>query len=146
MIAQQRADTAYKIRAERGRLLFRSLDTEKAASSRRTPPPNLVGAVRNLARGLNVGGDAGDFFADHQFVDVVGAFVGENAFEVVHVAHDAVIVHFPSSLILPTCSASNWPFTISVIIQANFSCTSWCEAIGLLANCLRVFAYCSAVS
>src|SRR5260370_2106223 len=44
-------------------------------------------------RELDVGGDAGDFFADHQFVNVVGAFVGENAFEIVHVAHDAVVVH-----------------------------------------------------
>src|SRR5580704_6102714 len=41
---------------------------------------------------LHVGGDAGDALADHQLVNVVGAFVGEDAFEVVHVAHDAVIV------------------------------------------------------
>src|SRR5882762_5920592 len=43
-------------------------------------------------RGLDVGGDAGDFFPDHQFVDVVGAFIGVHAFQIVHVAHDAVIV------------------------------------------------------
>ena len=51
---------------------------------------------RLLARckfvGLDEGGDAGDFFADHQFVDVVGAFVGVDGFEIVHVAHDAVVV------------------------------------------------------
>src|SRR5216684_3388675 len=41
---------------------------------------------------LNEGGDAGDALADDQLVDVVGAFVGEDALEVVHVAHDAVIV------------------------------------------------------
>src|SRR5258707_7003236 len=40
----------------------------------------------------NVGGYAGDFFADDELVDVVGAFVGEDGFEIVHVAHDAVIV------------------------------------------------------
>src|ERR1700674_4875205 len=52
----------------------------------------------------------------------------------------------PLSFSRPTCSASNWPFTISVIIHANFSCTSWCDAMGLFANCFRVFAYCNAVS
>src|SRR5262249_27058484 len=36
--------------------------------------------------------DAGDFFADYEFVDVVGAFVGVDGFEIVHVAHDAVVV------------------------------------------------------
>src|SRR5215831_12500034 len=36
--------------------------------------------------------DAGDALADHQLVNVVGAFVGVDAFEIVHVAHDAVIV------------------------------------------------------
>src|SRR2546427_355003 len=38
-------------------------------------------------------GDARDALADHQFVDVVRSLIGGNAFEVVHVPHDAVIVH-----------------------------------------------------
>src|SRR5258707_15279398 len=42
--------------------------------------------------GSHKGGNAGDFFSDSEFVNVVGAFVSVNAFEVVHVAHDAVIV------------------------------------------------------
>src|ERR1700737_961216 len=41
---------------------------------------------------LHEGGDAGDALADYELVDVVGAFVGGDAFEVVHVAHDAVVV------------------------------------------------------
>src|SRR5579859_152224 len=42
--------------------------------------------------GLHKGGNAGDFFSDYEFVNVVGALVGKDAFEVVHVAHDAVVV------------------------------------------------------
>ena len=45
-----------------------------------------------LAETLTECGDAGDAFADDQFVNVVGAFVGVYAFEIVHVAHDGVIV------------------------------------------------------
>src|SRR5712671_6148116 len=41
---------------------------------------------------LHEGGDAGDAFAYYELVDVVGAFVGGDAFEIVHVAHDGVIV------------------------------------------------------
>src|ERR1700730_14611884 len=41
---------------------------------------------------LDKGGDAGYAFADYEFVDVVGAFVGGDTFEVVHVAHDGVII------------------------------------------------------
>src|SRR5713226_10674986 len=39
------------------------------------------------------GGNAGDLLTDHQTMDVVRAFVGVHRFQVVHVAHDAVIVH-----------------------------------------------------
>ncbi len=35
----------------------------------------------------------GYFFADHQRVDVVCAFVGLHGFQVAHVAHDRVFVH-----------------------------------------------------
>jgi len=35
---------------------------------------------------------------------------------------------------------------ISVIIQASFSCTSWCEAMGRSSNCLRKTVYWRAVS
>jgi len=41
---------------------------------------------------LDERGDASDPFPDDQLVNVVRAFIGENAFEIVHVAHDAVIV------------------------------------------------------
>ena len=37
--------------------------------------------------------DAGDSFTDDQLVYVVGAFVGEDGFEIVHVAHDGIVVH-----------------------------------------------------
>src|SRR5882762_7239906 len=37
-------------------------------------------------------GDAGYALADDEFVDVVRTFVGGDAFEIVHVAHDGVIV------------------------------------------------------
>src|SRR5712671_6171824 len=37
-------------------------------------------------------GDAGYALADYELMDVVGAFVGGDAFEIVHVAHDGVIV------------------------------------------------------
>src|SRR5262249_26275434 len=39
------------------------------------------------------GGDTGDALADYQLVNIVGAFVGVDAFKIVHVPHDAVIVH-----------------------------------------------------
>src|SRR6267142_1044082 len=42
--------------------------------------------------GLYKGGNAGDFFSDDEFVNIVGTLVGIDAFEVVHVAHDAVVV------------------------------------------------------
>src|SRR5258708_27046902 len=49
--------------------------------------------LRRYKRGkLNEGGDAGDALADYELVNVVGAFVGGDAFEVVHMAHDAVVV------------------------------------------------------
>ena len=38
------------------------------------------------------GRDSGDAFTDDEFVDVVRAFVGDYGFEVVHVAHDGVVV------------------------------------------------------
>src|ERR1700731_1207988 len=41
---------------------------------------------------LHEGGDAGDALADYELVNVVGTFVSGDAFEVVHVAHDAVVV------------------------------------------------------
>src|SRR5258706_2826622 len=41
---------------------------------------------------LYEGGDAGDALADYELVDVVGPFVGGDAFEIVHVAHDGVVV------------------------------------------------------
>src|SRR6267143_5104603 len=41
---------------------------------------------------LYEGGDAGYALADDELVDVVRAFVGGDAFEIVHVAHDGVIV------------------------------------------------------
>src|SRR5712671_30414 len=41
---------------------------------------------------LYEGGDAGYALADYELVDVVGAFVGGDAFEIVHVAHDGIIV------------------------------------------------------
>ena len=37
--------------------------------------------------------DAGDALADDQAMNVMRALVGVNRFEVVHVAHDGVIVH-----------------------------------------------------
>src|SRR5216684_7112855 len=60
----------------------------KVKTARRTVAKNLAW----FFMGLYKGGNAGDFFSDDEFVNVVGAFVGVNAFEVVHVAHDAVIV------------------------------------------------------
>src|SRR6266850_1181655 len=42
---------------------------------------------------LNKRGDAGNSLADHELVNVVCAFVGIHALEVVYVPHDAVIVH-----------------------------------------------------
>src|SRR6267378_8008895 len=57
----------------------------------------LVQNQRSLPRRykeqLYEGGDAGYALADDEFVDVVGAFVGGDAFEIVHVAHDGVIVN-----------------------------------------------------
>lgn len=44
-----------------------------------------------VAAGLK-GGDAGDAAADDEGVDVLGAFVGFDGFEVHHVAHDGVVV------------------------------------------------------
>src|SRR6267378_6262299 len=44
---------------------------------------------------LHKGGDAGYALADDELVDVVGAFIGGDAFEIVHVAHDGVIVDDP---------------------------------------------------
>src|SRR5882762_1525295 len=41
---------------------------------------------------LYEGGDAGYALADYELVDVVCAFIGGDAFEIVHVAHDGVIV------------------------------------------------------
>ena len=41
---------------------------------------------------LLIRGDSSDALADHQGVDVVGAFVGFDRFEVAHVAHDGVFV------------------------------------------------------
>src|ERR1700722_11800170 len=43
-------------------------------------------------RHLTECGDAGDALADDQLMNVVGAFVGRYAFEIVHVAHDGVVV------------------------------------------------------
>ncbi len=43
----------------------------------------------------------------------------------------------PWSFSRPACSASSCALVISVIIQASFSCTSWCEAMGRSSNCLR---------
>src|SRR3970282_2062226 len=45
------------------------------------------------SRRLEVGGNARDPLTDDQTVDVVRAFVRVDGFEVVHVAHDAVVVH-----------------------------------------------------
>src|SRR5882757_782702 len=44
---------------------------------------------------LYEGGDAGYALADYELVDVVRPFVGGDAFEIVHVAHDGVIVDDP---------------------------------------------------
>src|SRR6267154_4745787 len=41
---------------------------------------------------LHKGGDAGYALADYELVDVVRAFVSGDAFEIVHVAHDGVII------------------------------------------------------
>src|SRR5712675_1996489 len=49
-------------------------------------------ACRATTRELHEGGDAGYALAYYEFVDVVRAFVGGDAFEIVHVAHDGVIV------------------------------------------------------
>ena len=43
-------------------------------------------------QGLAECGDASDALSDDQLVNIVGAFVGGYAFEIVHVAHDGVIV------------------------------------------------------
>ena len=46
-----------------------------------------------LQRNLHERGNAGDALADDQLVNVVRALVGVHALEIVHVAHDAVVVH-----------------------------------------------------
>ena len=43
------------------------------------------------ARGALEGALAGEGFAQHEGVDFVGAFVGEDTFEVEHVADDGVL-------------------------------------------------------
>src|SRR5882757_7038884 len=60
-------------------------DLEKLVQNQRSLP-------RRYKEQLYEGGDAGYALADDEFVDVVGAFVGGDAFEIVHVAHDGVIV------------------------------------------------------
>ena len=42
---------------------------------------------------LPVSGNAGDPFPDNQRVNVIGALVGLDCFEVRHVAHDGVLGH-----------------------------------------------------
>src|ERR1700730_302054 len=54
---------------------------------RHTTPPRGT-----LPQHLHKRRNAGDTLTDDQFVNVVGAFVGGYAFEIVHVAHDGVIV------------------------------------------------------
>src|SRR5712671_5711198 len=53
---------------------------------------NFAACRAATKRKLHEGGDAGYALADYELVDVVGAFVGGDAFEIVHVAHDRVIV------------------------------------------------------
>src|SRR5260370_26284788 len=71
-----------------GDALFNSLSPP--AAGRHAAP--LQRSVTQRGR-LNEGGDAGDALTDDELVDIVGAFVGEDAFEVVHVTHDAVILN-----------------------------------------------------
>src|ERR1700736_878001 len=72
--------------------------TAERRSKKRTVPRRIVdlqlgrSCAPTRAAMLHEGGDAGDALADYELVDVVGAFIGEDAFEVVHVAHDRVIV------------------------------------------------------
>src|SRR6266403_812953 len=60
-------------------------DLEKLVQNQRSMP-------RRYKEQLYEGGDAGYALADYELVDVVGAFVSGDAFEIVHVAHDGVIV------------------------------------------------------
>src|SRR3972149_2385589 len=53
---------------------------------------SMFAPVRETRR-LEIGGNARDPLTDDQTVDVVRAFVRVDGFEVVHVAHDAVVVH-----------------------------------------------------
>src|SRR5713226_874762 len=56
--------------------------------------PDAVGRPASwYVPALNKRGDAGDALADHQLVNVVRPLVGVHALEVVHVPHNAVIVH-----------------------------------------------------
>jgi hypothetical protein len=48
-------------------------------------------------------------------------------------------VALPASCSRPSRHASSCAFVISVMISANFACTSWNDAIGL-SNCTRDFA------
>src|SRR6267154_1214466 len=63
-------------------------DLEKLVQNQRSLP-------RRHKEQLYEGGDAGYALADDELVDVVGAFIGGDAFEIVHVAHDGVIVDDP---------------------------------------------------
>ena len=66
---------------------------ERARESDSLGPAESWRVSPGTSDALNKGGDAGDALADDQAMNVVGALVGVDGFEVVHVAHDAVIVH-----------------------------------------------------
>src|SRR6266436_1686547 len=91
----RRSETAQR-RAE-NRTLPRRMGCLQLGRSNATPLQDTgIGASdfekSMVSSRLNKGGDAGDALADYELVDVVGAFVGGDAFEIVHVAHDGVVV------------------------------------------------------
>src|SRR5580704_18191848 len=56
-------------------------------------PPTVWSGKSADSCGSFEGRNSGDAFTDDQLMDVVSAFVGDHGFEIVHVAHDGVVVH-----------------------------------------------------
>src|SRR5437762_13559834 len=83
--------TAYKIRLSPSLVGFRKWVLAPAARSWRFSP-----VTSHQSRpSLHERGNPRNPLADHQLMNVVRPLVGRHALEIVHVPHDAVIVHAP---------------------------------------------------
>src|SRR5260370_8082870 len=90
----RRSETAQR-RAE-NRTLPRRMGCLQLGRSNATPLQDTgIGASdfekSMVSSRLNKGGDAGDALADYELVDVVGPFVGGDAFEIVLFAHHGLV-------------------------------------------------------